>query len=49
MITTNLIPETGSIEIGFPPSITNVQPHCRSSITSAGATYSLVGKAGTTG
>ena len=43
------IPDTGSIEIGFPSTVTNVQPHCRSSVTTVGATYDLRGKAGNTG
>ena len=35
--------------MGSPPSVTIVQPHCRSSITTTGAPVLLVGKAGTTG
>lgn len=44
--TSNYIPETGSIQIGFPPSITNIQPHCRSVVSNSSMLY---GKAGVTG
>ena len=31
--TTNYIPETGSIEIVFPASVTKIYPYCRSGVT----------------